>query len=337
MIFRARAPFRISFCGGGTDVSPYPESKGGCVLSVTIDRYCYVTISPRKDKLIRVRSLDYGTTIKFNTKDDLLYRSKYALLKYTIRHFRIDKGADFFIHSDVPPGSGLGASSTIVVTLIGAIAKWKGLIMTPYEIAELAFKIEREELGIKGGRQDQYAAVFGGFNFIEFLRDSVVVNTLRVDRDLQREFHYHLLLCNTGKVRLSSRILSKQIDAYERNDVRVMQALEEIKELTVQLKNSLLKGDNYSFGKALDNAWEEKKKLAPGITLPAIDKMYNAAKRHGAIGGKLLGAGGGGHMLLFCPYDKKDKVATALRGLGGEIVNFNFDFEGMKSWCAAGI
>ena len=194
MIFRARAPFRISFCGGGTDVSPYPEMEGGCVLSVTIDRYSYVSISPRNDDIIRIKSLDYGTTIKFNVKDDLLHRSKYALLKHTIKHFKVNKGANFFIHSEVPPGSGLGSSSAIVVTLIGAIAKWRGLILTPYEIAETAFKIERIELGIKGGKQDQYAAVFGGFNFIEFLSDSVVVNALRIDRDLQREFHYHLLL-----------------------------------------------------------------------------------------------------------------------------------------------
>lgn len=336
MIFRARAPFRISFCGGGTDVSPYPEMEGGCVLSVTIDRYSYVSISPRNDDIIRIKSLDYGTTIKFNVKDDLLHRSKYALLKHTIKHFKVNKGANFFIHSEVPPGSGLGSSSAIVVTLIGAIAKWRGLILTPYEIAETAFKIERIELGIKGGKQDQYAAVFGGFNFIEFLSDSVVVNALRIDRDLQREFHYHLLLCNTGKVRLSSNILSRQIKAYKRKDKVVMDALAQLKFLTVELKNTLLKGNFYSFGKILDKAWENKKKLTSGISFPGMDKMYNTAKRHGAIGGKLLGAGGGGHLLLFCPYDKKDKIAKEIKGFGGEIVNFNFDFEGMKSWCAAG-
>jgi D-glycero-alpha-D-manno-heptose-7-phosphate kinase len=334
MIYRARAPFRISFCGGGTDVSPYPEMKGGCVLSVTIDRYSYVSIDPRKDNIINIKSLDYGATIKFDTRDDLLHRSKYALLKYTIKHFKVNKGANFFIHSDVPPGSGLGASSTIVVTLIGAIAKWKGLIMTPYEIAELAFKIEREELGIKGGRQDQYSAVFGGFNFIEFLADSVVVNTLRIDRDLQREFHYHLLLCDTKKVRFSSKILARQIEACQRNDEQVMNALEHLKILTIELKNALLKGDFYTFGRILDRAWEHKKKLAPGITSPAIDEMYEAAKKHGAIGGKLLGAGGGGHLLLFCPYDKKDIIAKAVSAHGAQVVHFNFDFEGMRSWCA---
>jgi len=334
MIFRSKAPLRISFAGGGTDVPPYPQERGGVVLSTTIDKYAYATLIPCQDKEIRIQSLDYDIMAKYDLDEELVYDGKLDLVKAVIRNMKMDnsQGVKLFIHSDAPPGSGLGSSSTMVVALIGAFKHWLRSPMTDYEIAELAYYIEREDLGIKGGMQDQYAATFGGFNFIEFLGSITVVNPLRIRPDILNELQYLLLLCYTGKTRLSARILDTQIKAYVQKREEVVRALDELKAITIDMKNALLRGRLSDFGDLLHHAWENKKKLANQITNPQIDEMYEVARKHGALGGKILGAGGGGYLLLFCQFEKKHIVAEQLEKLGGQIVEFAFEYQGLQTW-----
>ena len=206
MIIRSKAPLRISFAGGGTDVPPYPEERGGAVLSTTIDKYTYSTLIPKKGKETKITSLDYDIVAKYNTDLDLVYNGELDLVKAVIRNMTAldQRGLNLFLHTDAPPGSGLGSSSTMVVALVGVFKHWLKKPLTPYEIAELAFKIERKDLGIPGGLQDQYAATFGGFNFIEFLGSTTIVNPLRISREVLNELEYHLMLCYTGRVKKHS-------------------------------------------------------------------------------------------------------------------------------------
>ena len=334
MIIRSKAPLRISFCGGGTDVSPYVEERGGVVLSVTIDKYAYASLRIRDDENISVQSLDYDIVAKYRVDDDLEYNGELDLVKAVIRNMcnGNKQGLDFFMHSDAPPGSGLGSSSTVVVALIGLIRHWQRLPLTNYEIADLAYRIERVDLNIKGGMQDQYAAVFGGFNFIEFGRDAVIVNPLRIEDDIINELQYNLLLCYTGRTRLSANIITTQVDNYVRKEGEVVTAMDELKEITVGLKNALLQGRLDDFGALLNEAWFNKKKMAKQITSTTIDALYETARKNGALGGKILGAGGGGYLLLYCPFDRKHIIAEELEKLGGQVVEFTFDYNGLQSW-----
>lgn len=212
--YRARAPLRLSFCGGGTDVSPYPEEHGGCVLSATINHYAYASLRPRRDSRLTLASLDYDLVAKYDHPRRLEFDGQLDLLKAAVRALRVKRGADLWTHSDAPPGSGLGASSTLMVALIGVLREWLRLELTPYEIAELAYRVERVDLKLAGGRQDQYAAAFGGFNFIEFHPDGTVVTPLKLRRETLEELEYRLLLCYMGQTRQSARIIERQTKSY---------------------------------------------------------------------------------------------------------------------------
>lgn len=335
MIIRSKAPLRISFAGGGTDVPPYPQERGGAVLNSTINKYTYGTIISTDERSISVHSLDYDIVAKYHSDADPLYDGKLDLVKAAVKHMLKStdhRGMNLFLHSDAPPGSGLGSSSSMVVTLIGLFKHWLRRPMTDYEIAELAYQIERVDLGIEGGLQDQYAATFGGFNFIEFNGPTVIVNPLRVDPAHINELEYHLLLCYTGKTRLSANILSRQIDSVVRKEVDVMAALDVLKEIAVQMKNALLQGHLDEFGELLHHAWQDKKVLDSQISNSDIDRMYETARRHGAIGGKISGAGGGGYLLLYCPFDRKHIIAEKLEQIGGQIVEFGFEPRGLQTW-----
>ncbi|UCF09082.1 MAG: GHMP kinase [Thermoplasmata archaeon] len=334
MIIRSKAPLRISFAGGGTDVPPYPEERGGAVLSTTVNKYAFATLIPREDDAINVESLDYDIVAKYHTDEQLPFDGKLDLVKAVINNMKTQQGLDLFMHSDAPPGSGLGSSSTVVVTLVGLFQKWLNLPLTDYDIAELAYKIERIDMGIKGGKQDQYAATFGGFNYIEFHRDSTIVNPLRVKRNILNELEYRLLLCYTGRTRLSAKILDEQVEKYVKKEKTSVEALDELKAICIDMKNALLRGRLEEFGELLHAGWMNKRKLASKISSPEIDKLYETARSNGAIGGKLLGAGGGGYLLLFCEFDKKHHVAEKLENIGGQIVNFGFDFKGLQTWSA---
>ena len=336
MIFRSKAPLRISFSGGGTDVKPYVAEKGGVVLNATINKYAYASLSPRYDGMLNVESLDYDIVAKYHVNGSLTYDGKLDLVKAVVKIMNIDgemKGLDLFIHSDAPPGSGLGSSSTMVVALIGVVKHWLRRPMTDYEIADTAYVIEREELGIKGGMQDQYAATFGGFNLIEFHDQRVIVNPLKVDPEVVNELEYRLLLCYTGKTRLSAKIIDTQVRNYLERRAGVEESLDRLKEITIAMKDCLLRGELDDFGVLLSEAWEKKKMMAKQITNPQIDQLYSLARANGAIGGKILGAGGGGYLLLFCRFDRKHIVARKLEEYGGQIVKFSFDFDGVQSWC----
>ena len=334
MFIRAKAPLRISLSGGGTDVPPFPQLEGGCVLSTTINRYAYGTLQLRCDQNISVRSIDFGVSVTYNPEDKFSYDGKLDLVKAAIRKLGSAKrkGFDLLLHSDAPPGSGLGASSSMMVVLVGLLKELENLPLTDYEIADLACVIEREELGIQGGLQDQYAAAFGGFNYIEFLPDRVVVNPLKISPDVMNELQYNLLLCYTGMMRLSGHIIQDQVDRYERREATTMQALRELKALTIDMKNALLRRELDNFGELLHKEWQYKKMLSSRISNSQLDKLYEISLEYGALGGKITGAGGGGYMLLYCPIDRKHPVAAKLKELGCTIVDISLEPMGLQTW-----
>ena len=219
-----------------------------------------------------------------------------------------------------------------MVALIGLFRHWLHLPLTHYEIADLAYQIERVDLGIKGGKQDQYAATFGGFNYIEFYRDATIVNPLRVSADTLNELHYNLLLCYTGAPRLSAGIIDAQVAGYVQRKEDVLHAMDELKHIATALKNALLQGRLNDFGTLLHEAWLNKKRMADQITTPHIEELYETARRHGALGGKITGAGGGGYMFFYCPFDRKRVVAEHLERLGAQVIGFNFDGQGLQTW-----
>ena len=336
MIVRAKAPLRISFCGGGTDVSPYPEEKGGCVLSTTIDRYARASVSTLDQERFSIHSQDYSIERDY-PKDWLSYDGELDLAKGVLNHFKdywadCNGGVDVFTHSDAPPGSGLGSSSTMVATLVGSVAEWLKVPMTNYEIAETTYKIERLDIKLSGGRQDQYAAVFGGFNFIEFHTDHTIVNPLRIEQPVLNELEYHLLMIFTGGIRTSAQIVDTQMSRYRGGEKDAVAGMDHLKALAVELKNLLLQGRLDDFGRLLDEAWETKKQLAAAITNDQINALYQCARDMGALGGKILGAGGGGHLLLYCPIVKKHAIAAEMERMGGRVVRFAFEDQGLQVW-----
>lgn len=334
MIVRTKAPLRISFAGGGTDVPPFPQQEGGCVLSATIDRYAYGTLRTRADQHINIESLDYGLAVNYQPEDLMVYDGKLDLVKAAIVKMdgRGDTGFDVFIHSDAPPGSGLGSSSAMMVALVGLLKEFKGLPLMDYDVADLAYVIERQDLGIKGGLQDQYAAAFGGFNFIEFLPDRVIVNPLKIHPDIVNELEYNLLLCYTGSSRLSSNIIEDQVKRYESGEKESLTAMRQLKALTIEMKNALLRRKLDLFGELLHEEWENKKKMSEKISAQYLDEMYDEARAAGAIGGKITGAGGGGYMLLYCRFDRKHHVAERLKQMGCVITDFAFEPQGLQTW-----
>lgn len=302
------------------------------MLSTTIDKYAYCTLMARNDTAISVKSLDYDLSARYNVNGELKYDGQLDLVKAAIRILDARTGFDLLLHTDSPPGTGLGTSSALVVAMIGAFRQWLKLPLTGYDIAELAYRVERNEAGIKGGRQDQYAATFGGFNFIEFLGKTTIVNPLRINLDTLNELHYRLLLCYTGGTRLSAGIIDDQMAAYVAGKDTVVQALQESKDLAYSMKNALLLGKLGEFGSLLHQAWCCKKKFSSKISHEHIDGLYEVARRNGAVGGKLLGAGGGGYLVFLCESDKWHQVAEKLERAGGRIVKFTFDLLGMRSW-----
>lgn len=337
-LLRARAPLRVSFAGGGTDVPPYPAEQGGLVLSATINRYAYGTLRPREDRQIGIQSLDLDAVASIALEDVRPNGDRLDLIRAAVHKLASDspRGFDLFLHSAAPPGSGLGSSSAVVVTLVGLLSTHMKMPLTDYEKARLAYTVEREDLGLKGGTQDQYAAVFGGFNFMEFREDDVIVNPLRITPDTIHELEYNLLLCFTGGTRVSDHIIDDQTSRYRSQESSTLDGLQVQKELAVEMKNALLQGNLTEFGALLDRAWTYKKMMSPKITNDHIDELYDEAMRRGALGGKVTGAGGGGYMLLYCHYDTKHKVHAALSSLGAEAIDFQFDHAGLTTWSYQG-
>jgi D-glycero-alpha-D-manno-heptose-7-phosphate kinase len=333
---RARAPLRVSFAGGGTDVPPFPEREGGLVLSATIDRFAYGALAPRTDHQIGIESLDLCSAIRFANSDAIRFDGEFDLIKAAIAKFAEPQrsGFDLFLRSNAVPGSGLGSSSAMMVVLIGLLKEHRRMMLDDYEVAELAYSLEREQLGILGGLQDQYAASFGGFNFIEFYGEQVVVNPLRIASASVLELECNMLLCYTGKTRRSDSIIVDQTARYEDGNTEALDGLRHQKDLAVAMKKALLRGRVREFGSLLGTAWEWKKLMSKRISNPFIDEAYDLARDAGAIGGKVTGAGGGGYMLFYCEHDRKHRVAEVLVKLGCEVSDLAFTPVGLTTWRA---
>lgn len=334
-IIRSRAPLRISFGGGGTDVAPYCDERGGLVLNATINRYAYVTIIPNDTGLIRLRSLDYNHEVIYSADTQAPpFDFQMDLAKGVIKRLldNQNRGFDLFTHTDCPPGSGLGASSTMMVALIGAFNTWLGLGLDAYQIAQLAFDIERQDLGIKGGKQDQYCAAFGGFNFMEFGKDTVRVNPLSISDVWVSELEYSLVLAYTGTSRESSKIIASQIENFSKKDHDSTAAMDRTRQMAIDMKEELVQGRFSNFGRLLHEAWQAKKGMSDHISNTHIDRLYDAARNAGALGGKISGAGGGGFMYFFTDFDKRHDVEQALSSEGAEIVHFGFSRLGLQTW-----
>jgi D-glycero-alpha-D-manno-heptose-7-phosphate kinase len=272
---------------------------------------------------------------KYDHPRRLRFDGRLDLLKAAVRALRVKRGAELWTQSDAPPGSGLGASSTLMVALIGVLSEWLRLELTPYDVADLAYRIERIDLELAGGRQDQYAAAFGGFNFIEFGGDGTVVTPLKLRRDTLHELEYRLLLCYMGQTRQSAKIIERQTKSYTSGRKETVEALDALKLQTLEMKRALLVGQIDGFGELLHQAWEHKKHLDEGISTAQVDRLYQVARREGAIGGKMTGAGGGGYFLFLTRFDRRHRVAAALERHGGQVVPFQFEPRGLQTWSVA--
>jgi len=332
---RARAPLRLSFAGGGTDVSPYCEEHGGAVLNATIDRFAYASLSPCAEGFI-VRSLDYDCTVSCDLEAEFAQDGQLSLAKAVVDRFRRDfdlkSGAEVTLHNDAPPGSGLGSSSAITVALVACLARAQRVPLDSYDLAELAFAIERVDAGIQGGRQDQYAATFGGFNFIEFEASRTIVNPLRITAGTLHELQYRLLMARVGPSRTGDRIISRQMENYVTGSAATIRAMHRLKELAFEMKRALLLGQISLMGDLLHQAWQHKKALADGIATPRADEVYDLARAAGALGGKMSGAGGGGFMVFLCRDDRTFAVQAALEDAGVETGKVAFCGEGVQTW-----
>jgi D-glycero-alpha-D-manno-heptose-7-phosphate kinase len=335
----ARAPVRISFAGGGTDLPAYYEQYGGCVLSTSIDKYFYVFLQPSPDPTLQITSSDYQTFFRHDAVADqeFFWEGDLSLPRAILHHFGITRGVSMFLASEIPPGTGLGSSSTVTVAIVKAITTAKGLKPSAYEIAELASYIEIQKMGMPIGKQDQYAAAFGGLNRIDFERDSVQVTSLKLSAKTQARLEQHILLFFTGSTRAASNILSQQKESSEKKDPKVMDALHAVKEMAYIVQAALERGDVDALGDILHESWERKKRFAANVSNARIDELYNLARTHGARGGKIAGAGGGGFLMLYCAPDYQDAVTRALENAGLKRMGFHFEHGGAKVLVNAGL
>lgn len=338
MIHRSKAPLRLGLAGGGTDVAPYSDIYGGAILNATISMYAYATIEPRDDGKIIFRSVDKDQLIEIPAQKELPFDGKLDLAKgiynRVVRDFE-NKPLSFTLTTfvDAPPGSGLGTSSTLVVSILGAFAQWLRLPLGEYDLAHLAYQIEREDMQMAGGKQDQYAATFGGVNFMEFSKDDkVIVNPLRIREKYLNELAHNLLLYFTGTSRLSSIIIESQSKNVVSENKKSIEAMHQLKKQAVMMKEAILKGELEKIGEVLDFGWQHKKQMAEGISNPMIDRIYEAARTRGATGGKISGAGGGGFMIFYCPGNTRNDVVKTLESFGGQVKRYEFATRGLTTW-----
>ena len=337
MIIRSKAPLRLGLAGGGTDVSPYSDIYGGAILNATVDMFAYTTIEPTNDGKVVFLAPDkhlreeYSNATEVDTDGYfILHKGVYNRIVRQFTHQPLSMRIASFV--DVPAGSGMGTSSTLVVSILGAYVEWLGLPLGEYDIARLAYEIERIDLGLAGGKQDQYAATFGGFNFMEFNKENVIVNPLRVRQRYQDELCHNLLLYYTDTSHVSADIIKEQQQNVKAKNNNSIESMHRLKEQAVQMKEVLLKGDIDRIGEILDFGWLNKKQMAKSVSNPRIDAIYDAAKKAGASGGKISGAGGGGFMFFYCPGLSRHNVADALGQFGGMVHRYEFTTEGLKTW-----
>ncbi len=330
-IVKGKAPLRISFAGGGTDLAYFFEKYGGVVINATINKYCYGTIIKRADKKIIINS-DLEQDILFNSIEELRYDGKLDLVKAVIKLIQPDFGFELYINSDLPPGRGLGSSASLTVLILSLFNQLMDTKYNDYTLAELAFRVEREELKIKGGWQDQYATVIGGFNFMEFNKDKSIVYPLRLKKEVLEELQNHLLLCYVGKARDSGEIHKSQEKSFYQDEKEKITKLNRLKELTYDIREALLTDHLETFGRLLNETWIIKKSLDVGISNNIVDVLYDIGLKNGAYGGRLLGAGAGGYILFFYSPKRRNNLKKAIELAGGEVMNLGFDLEGVQVW-----
>lgn len=338
MIIRSKAPLRIGLAGGGTDVSPYSDIYGGAILNATIDLYAYASLEPLDNGTIEfcIDGTDKRITLTASKQLAVVEGFELFIGVYNriVKQFDLE-AMSFRLTSyiEAPQGSGLGTSSTIVVSLIGAFVEWLKLPLAKYDIAHLAYEIERIDLNMSGGKQDQYAATFGGINFMEFLaNDKVIVNPLQLKEEILYELEFNLLLYFTATQRLSATIINEQVKNVNDKNEKSVEAMHNLKEQAQQMKDALLRGELHKIGEILHFGWINKKQMAHSISNELIDTVYTKAIATGATGGKISGAGGGGFMFFYCPGVTKVKVARAIEGLGGRVQSFKFTQQGLTTW-----
>jgi D-glycero-alpha-D-manno-heptose-7-phosphate kinase len=338
MIYRSKAPLRIGLAGGGTDVSPYSDLYGGAILNATLSLYANATIEPIDEKQIILEAIDRQETEVYDWTNKLPITGKLDLLKGVYNRIQQDygikeQGFRLSTYVDAPAGSGLGTSSTLVVAILGAFAEMLKLPLGEYDMAHYAYEIERRDLNLAGGKQDQYAATFGGVNFMEFYGDDkVIVNPLRVKQQYLFELENNLLLYYTSTSRESAEIIKKQSKNVTDNKEKSIEAMHHLKDQARMMKEALLKGRLHEIGEILDYGFQQKRQMAEGISNPLMEEIYEAAKSAGATGGKISGAGGGGFMIFYCPVNTKYKVIDRLAGFGGRHRNYQFTEHGLKTW-----
>ncbi|NVO18321.1 MAG: dehydrogenase [Bacteroidetes bacterium] len=337
-IFRSKAPLRIGLAGGGSDVAPYSDQFGGAILNATLNLYAHASIEPTEDAKVTFVLSDRKVTIEFPSEEKLPLNESCILHAGIYNRIVKDyskKPLSFKLttHVDAPPGSGLGTSSTLVVAILGAFVEWLKLPLGDYDIAHLAYEIERIDLGMAGGKQDQYSATFGGVNFMEFYKDDkVIVNPLRINDAYMNELSHNLLLYYTATSRESALIIASQQKNVRSGNTRSIEAMHQMKHQAIMMKEALLKGQLDKIGEILNFGWHYKKQMAEEITNPLVEKIYETAIAAGATGGKISGAGGGGFMAFYCPGNSKHSVAESLIPFGGQVQRFEFTNSGLTTW-----
>jgi D-glycero-alpha-D-manno-heptose-7-phosphate kinase len=341
MLIRSRAPLRLGLAGGGTDVSPYCDEFGGAILNATIGYYAYASIEPLESGVVQIVSSDQEQSVECAADGPLPIDGNLDLLKH-VHHFAVRKlnagrplSLKLTTHVDVPAGSGLGGSSTLVVAALKAYAEWLSYPIDDYELAQAAYAIEREDAGLRGGRQDQYAAAFGGFNFMEFGRDNrVLVNPLRIRESIVSEIEASVLLFYAGAPRASSAIIAEQARNVETGNKTAVEAMHQIKQEAFRMKEALLRGDFSLLHDVLRSSWEAKKRMASQIVNEKIERMYARALEAGAYCARISGAGGGGFMMFLADPMRKNRVAEALHDCDhrGIIYGCHFTHVGAQAW-----
>ena len=324
----ARAPMRISLGGGGTDLEAYYGAYGGLVISTAINKYFYAILTTDESDDLQVISADYRSLFRHSPYNDLFWNGDLALPKAVLHHFGIRRGINLFVASEVPPGTGLGSSSAAAVTMVRAISTLVEQPMTRQQVAELASYIEINKMGMPIGKQDQYASAFGGLNKIVFTREAITVEPLKISPEIRQVLERRLMLFFTGSSRESTSILQHQRKSTEDGNESVLQALHNIKQVAVEVQKCLESGDLAEFARLLDRSWRQKRRLAPGLSTSFIDESYALALEHGASGGKITGAGGGGFLMLYCLEDAQNAVTQVLENHGLKRMNFRFDQQG---------
>lgn len=330
---RARAPVRISFGGGGSDLTHYFADAGGAVINTTISLYSHATLRISSDKKIFVYSCDLGEALRADDLSEALMQpGRFGLIQALLKSIHPEFGFELYLHSDFPMNSGLGGSAVVSAAILGCFNQFRRDQWDLHELAELAFQAERLYLGVAGGWQDQYATVFGGFNFMEFRMDQNIVHPLRIHPDTLLELEESLILCDTGIAHDSGDIHRDQRLQMRQDDIR--RYMQTSVELSYRMRNQLLRGRLLEFGRSLDEAWQYKRQFSSKISSDHLDHIYESACARGAVGGKLLGAGGGGFFLFYVPPFRKTELMNSLQAEGLHIRPFRFEQEGLRAWSA---